>query len=116
MLTYMTRRNNWLDTHIASCETLLTELYLERDARLERQLEEPPVVAQMAKLKASVSARRRYENTVKTDPALLEAHRKRARESWRRKQQAAQHETKGPEPEATQHAAVAKKLSFTLKV
>jgi hypothetical protein len=112
----MTRRNNWLDTHIASCETLLTELYLERDARLERQLEEPQVAETMAKLKASVSARRRYENTVKTDPALLEAHRKRARESWRRKQQAAQHETKGPEPEATQQAAVAKKLSFTLKV
>ena len=67
-------------------------------------------------LKASVSARRRYENKVKTDPALLEAHRKRARESWRRKQQAAQHETKGPESEATQQAAVAKKLSFTLKV
>ena len=45
-------------------------------------------MAEMAKLKASVSARRRYENKVKTDPVLLEAHRKRAWESWRRKQQA----------------------------
>ena len=107
----MTRRNNWLDTHIASCETLLTELYLERDARLERQLEEPQVAETMAKLKASVSARRRYENTVKTDPALLEAHRKRARESWRRKQQ-------GLKQAGEQQAAgvAKKKMSFKLEI
>ena len=27
-------RTNWLDTHIATTEALLTELYTERDARL----------------------------------------------------------------------------------
>ena len=98
----MTRRN-WLDTHIARCETLLTELYLERDARIVAELDEPQVVTEMAKLKASVSARRHYENKVKANPALLEAHRKRAREGWRRKQ-------------GLKQAGVVKKLSFTLTV
>ena len=72
------------------------------------ELQEPQVVAEMAKLKASVSARRRYESKVKTDPVpvLLEAHRKRARESWRRKQ--------GLKQAGAQQAAVAKKMSFTL--
>ena len=86
----MTRRNNWLDTHITTTEALLEEMYRERDARTVARLQEPHVVTEMAKLKASVYERRRYENKVKTDPALLEAHRKRARESWRRKQQAAE--------------------------
>ena len=67
------------------------------------ELQEPQVVAEMAKLKASVSARRHYENKVKANPALLEAHRKRAREGWRRKQ-------------GLKQAAVVKKLSFTLTV
>ena len=73
------------------------------------ELQEPQVVAEMAKLKASVSARRRYESKVKTDPVpvLLEAHRKRARESWRRKQQAV-------EAVEAVVGSDAKMLSFTL--
>ena len=81
----MTRRN-WLDTHITTTEALLEELYHERDARLDRQLDPPQVAETMAKLRSSVYSRRRYENKVKTDPALLEAHRKRGRESWRKQQ------------------------------
>ena len=103
----MTRRN-WLDTHIARTEELLEELYRERDARLDRQLDPPQVAETMRKLESSVASRRRYENKVRTDPALLEAHRKRAREGWRRKQ--------GLKQAAAQHALVAKKLSFTLTV
>ena len=100
----MTRRN-WLDTHIARTEELLEELYREQDTRLEQQLDEPQVATEMAKLKASVHARRRYENKVRKDPALLEAHRKR-RENWRRKQELKTQQ---------QAAGVAKqKLSFTL--
>ena len=41
----------------------------------------------MRKLESSVYARRRYENKVRTDPALLEAHRKRGRENWRKQQE-----------------------------
>ena len=96
-------RTNWLDTHIATTEALLTELYAERDARLDRQLDPPQVAETMAKLQSSVYSRRRYENKVKADPALLEAHRKRAREGWRRKQ-------------GLKQAGVVKKLSFTLTV
>jgi hypothetical protein len=103
----MTRRN-WLDTHIARTEALLTELYTERDARLDRQLDPPQVAETMRKLESSVYARRRYENKVRTDPALLEAHRKRGRENWRKQQEL--------KKAAAQQAAVAKKLSFTLKV
>ena len=102
----MTRRN-WLDAHIARTEALLTELYTERDARLERLLDQPQVAEQMRKLESSVASRRRYENKVKTDPALLEAHRKRARESWRRKQQAV-------EAVEAVVGSDAKMLSFTL--
>ena len=101
----MTRRN-WLDTHIARCETLLTELYLERDARLERQLDPPQVVETMRKLESSVYARRRYENKVRTDPVLLEAHRKRGRENWRKQQEL-------KKAAAQQVVGVAKTLSFT---
>ena len=101
-------RTNWLDTHIARTEALLTELYTERDARLDRQLDPPQVAETMAKLQSSVASRRRYENKVKTDPALLEAHRKRAREGWRRKQQGLK---QAGEQQATGDAP---KLSFTL--
>ena len=102
----MTRRN-WLDAHIARTEALLTGLYTERDARLERLLDQPQVAETMAKLQSSVASRRRYENKVKADPSLLEAHRKRARESWRRKQQAA-------EAAEAVVGSDAKMLSFTL--
>jgi hypothetical protein len=98
-------RTNWLDTHIARTEALLTELYTERDARLDRQLDPPQVAETMRKLQSSVASRRRYENKVKADPALLEAHRKRALESWRRKQ--------GLKTQQ-QAAGDAPKLSFTL--
>ena len=101
----MTRRN-WLDTHIARTEELLEELYRERDARLDRQLDPPQVAETMAKLQSSVYSRRRYENKVKADPALLDAHRKRAREGWRRKQ--------GLKQAGAQQVTVAKKMSFTL--
>jgi len=80
-------RTNWLDTHIATTEALLTELYAERDARLDRQLDPPQVAQTVAKLQSSVYSRRRYENKVRTDPALLEAHRKRGRENWRKQQE-----------------------------
>ena len=100
-------RTNWLDTHIATTEALLTELYAERDARLDRKLDPPQVAQSVAKLQSSVYSRRRYENNVKTDPALLEAHRKRAREGWRKQQ--------GLKQAAVQQAAGgASKLSFTL--
>ena len=102
----MTRRN-WLDTHIARCETLLTELYLERDARLEWQLDPPQVVETMRKLESSVYAWWRYENKVWTDPTLLEAHRKRGRENWRKQQELKKAATQ-------QVVGDAPKLSFTL--
>ena len=86
----------------------MEELYRERDARLDRQLDPPQVAETMRKLESSVYARRRYENKVRTDPALLEAHRKRGRENWRKQQEL--------KKAAAQQAAVAKKLSFTLKV
>ena len=65
---------------------MLEELYRERDARTEQQLNPPQVAEQMQKLEGSVYARRRYENKTLKDPALLEAHRRKSRESWRRKQ------------------------------
>ena len=55
--------------------------------RLDRQLDPPQVAETMRKLESSVYARRRYENKVRTDPALLEAHRKRGRENWRKQQE-----------------------------
>ena len=40
----------------------------------------------MQKLEGSVYARWRYDNKILQDPALLEAHRRKSRESWQRKQ------------------------------
>ena len=79
-------KGQWLNKHIAAAELLLEELYRERDARTVAELEEPQVVTEMGKLKASVHARRRYENKILCDPLLLEAHRKRARVAWQAKQ------------------------------
>ena len=79
-------RRRWLTQNIQRCEALLEELYRERDARTEQQLNPPQVAEQMQKLESSVYARRRYENKTLKDPALLEAHRRKSRESWRRKQ------------------------------
>jgi hypothetical protein len=101
-------KGQWLNKHIAAAEDLLENLYRERDARTVAEMEEPQVVTEMRKLKASVHARRRYENKILCDPVLLDAHRKRVRESGRRKQHAA---------EAVEAVAGsgAKMLSFTLK-
>jgi hypothetical protein len=96
-----------VNKHIAAAEDLLEQLYRERDARTVAEMEEPQVVTEMRKLKASVHARRRYENKILCDPVLLDAHRKRVRESGRRKQHAA-------EAEAVAGSG-AKMLSFTLK-
>jgi hypothetical protein len=78
-------------------------------------MEEPQVVTEMGKLKASVHARRRYENKILCDPLLLEAHRKRSRVAWQAKQ------VKVEAVEAEVEAALvageveaAKTLSFTL--
>ena len=79
-------KGQWLNKHIAAAEELLEQLYRERDARTVAELDEPQVVAQMAKLKASVHARRRYENKILCDPLLLDAHRKRSRVAWQAKQ------------------------------
>ena len=78
-------RRRWLTQNIQRCEALLEELYRERDARTEQQLNPPQVAEQMQKLEGSVYARRRYENKTLKDPALLEAHRRKSRESWQRK-------------------------------
>ena len=51
-------------------------VYRERDARIDHQLDPPQVAEQMRKLHSSVYARRRYENKVKTDPALLGGRRR----------------------------------------
>ena len=51
-------------------------MYRERDARIDHQLDPPQVAEQMRKLHSSVYARRRYENKVKTDPALLGGRRR----------------------------------------
>ena len=79
-------KGQWLNKHIAAAEELLENLYRERDARTVAELEEPQVVTEMGKLKASVHARRRYENKILCDPLLLEAHRKRSRVAWQAKQ------------------------------
>ena len=79
-------KGQWLNKHIAAAEELLENLYRERDARTVAELEEPQVVTEMGKLKASVHARRRYENKILCDPALLEAHRRRSRVAWQAKQ------------------------------
>jgi hypothetical protein len=79
-------KGQWLNKHIAAAEDLLENLYRERDARTVAEMEEPQVVTEMGKLKASVHARRRYENKILCDPLLLEAHRKRSRVAWQAKQ------------------------------
>jgi hypothetical protein len=79
-------KGQWLNKHIAAAEDLLENLYRERDARTVAEMEEPQVVTEMGKLKASVHARRRYETKILCDPLLLEAHRKRSRVAWQAKQ------------------------------
>ena len=64
----MTRRNNWLDKHTTTTEGLCTAN--------DHHLDPPQVAEQMRKLHSSVYARRRYENKVKTDPALLGGRRR----------------------------------------
>ena len=64
----MTRRNNWLDTHTTTTEGLCTAN--------DHQLDPPQVAEKMRKLHSSVYSRRRYENKVKTDPALLGGRRR----------------------------------------
>jgi len=111
-------KGQWLNKHIAAAELLLEELYRERDARTVAELEEPQVVTEMGKLKASVHARRRYENKILCDPLLLEAHRKRARVAWQAKQvkaEAVEAEVEAGEVEEGEtEVEVAKTLSFTL--
>ena len=51
-------------------------MYRERDARIDHQFDPPQVAEQMRKLYSSVYSRRRYENKVKTDPALLGGRRR----------------------------------------
>ena len=51
-------------------------MYRERDARIDHQFDPPQVAEQVRKLHSSVYARRRYENKVKTDPALLGGRRR----------------------------------------
>ena len=51
-------------------------VYRERDTRIDHQLDLPQVAEQVRKLHSSVYARRRYENKVKTDPALLGGRRR----------------------------------------
>jgi len=51
-------------------------VYRERDARIDHQFDPPQVAEQMRKLYSSVYSRRRYENKVKTDPALLGGRRR----------------------------------------
>ena len=108
-----------VNKHIAAAEDLLEQLYRERDARTVAEMEEPQVVTEMRKLKASVHARRRYENKILCDPLLLEAHRKRSRVAWQAKQvkvEAVEAERrKGEVVEAEgQKAARHKTMSFTL--
>ena len=69
------------------------------------ELDLPQVAETMRKLESSVYARRRYENKVRTDPVLLEAHRKRGRENWRKQQELKTQQ---------QAVGIASKLSFTL--
>jgi len=109
-------KGQWLNKHIAAAEELLENLYRERDARTVAELEEPQVVTEMGKLKASVHARRRYENKILCDPLLLEAHRKRSRVAWQAKQvkaEAVEAERRKGAAEAGE-VEVAKTLSFTL--
>jgi hypothetical protein len=113
----MTRtRKSWLTQNINRCEALLTELYLERDARAERQMQPPQVVERMRKMEGSVYARRRYENKIVKDPALLEAHRRRSREGWQRKQAEKKAETQTKQAEQRTEKQVDAALSFTLFV
>ena len=109
-------KGQWLNKHIAAAEELLENLYRERDARTVAELEEPQVVTEMGKLKASVHARRRYENKILCDPLLLDAHRKRSRVAWQAKQvkaEAVEAERRKGAAEA-EGEEVAKTLSFTL--
>ena len=107
-----------VNKHIAAAEDLLEQLYRERDARTVAEMEEPQVVTEMRKLKASVHARRRYENKILCDPLLLEAHRKRSRVAWQAKQvkvEAVEVERRKGEAEAEGRKAVKHKtMSFTL--
>jgi len=113
-------KGQWLNKHIAAAEELLENLYRERDARTVAELEEPQVVTEMGKLKASVHARRRYENKILCDPLLLEAHRKRSRVAWQAKQvkaEAVEAERRKGEAEAEaegRKAAKQKNVSFML--
>jgi hypothetical protein len=111
-------KGQWLNKHIAAAEDLLENLYRERDARTVAEMEEPQVVTEMGKLKASVHARRRYENKILCDPLLLEAHRKRSRVAWQAKQvkvEAVEAERRKGEAEARgRKAAKHNTMSFTL--
>ena len=81
-------RRNWLSKNVKQCEALLEELYRERDARTNWEMQPPQVEEQLVKLHRSVAARRRYEAKVRDDPAWVERHRARAREGYHRRKQA----------------------------
>ena len=69
----------------------------------------------MAKLKASVHARRRYENKILCDPALLEAHRRRSRVAWQAKQSILKAEAEvEAEARKAQRQKKQQHMSFTL--
>ena len=118
-------KGQWLNNHIAAAEELLEQLYRERDARTVAEMDEPQVVTEMRKLKASVHARRRYEHKILCDPQLLDAHRRRARVAWQAKQSILKAEAeveaaveaerrKGEAQAEGRKAAWHKTMSFTL--
>ena len=57
-------RKNWLSKNIKQCEALLEELYRERDARTNWEMQPPQVEEHLVKLQRSVDARRWYETNV----------------------------------------------------